>query len=281
MVASGLRNIVLLLAVLAATAAGLCGLATPLVLLAALAGPVLAVSVLVLLSYLVAGVNPLRGGAGEWIMSLKAFLVLQPFPRRFADPHLAGGDGLPVLLVHGYGCNRGVYRHLARRLRDAGFRPRAVDLEPVYGSIDDYVAPLRARIGAVLAETGATRLALVAHSMGGLAARALLARTGAGGIGLVVTLGSPHHGTRLARLGPGRDARQMEPGSAWLAALATQEPPALPFLSIRTAHDNIVAPASSAHLPWADNVAFEDVGHLALLEDERVCAAVIERLRAL
>jgi pimeloyl-ACP methyl ester carboxylesterase len=38
--------------------------------------------------------------------------------------------------------------------------------------------------------------------MGGLVARAYLARHGAGRVAKLVTMGSPHHGTSLARLGP-------------------------------------------------------------------------------
>jgi pimeloyl-ACP methyl ester carboxylesterase len=53
-----------------------------------------------------------------------------------------------------------------------------INLEPIYTSIDDFVDPLARRIDAVLAETGAERLILVGHSMGGLVARAYLQRYG-------------------------------------------------------------------------------------------------------
>jgi triacylglycerol lipase len=84
----------------------------------------------------------------------------------------------PVLLVHGYGCSRAAWWWLRRRLQAAGWTVATISLEPVYGSIDDYVDPLARRIDAVLAETGAERLLLVGHSMGGLVARAYLQRCG-------------------------------------------------------------------------------------------------------
>ena len=70
---------------------------------------------------------------------------------------------------------------------------------------------------------------IVAHSMGGLVARAYLRRHGGAQVARVITLGTPHHGTALANLAPGSNARQMSrPGgqpNAWLAQLAASETP--------------------------------------------------------
>jgi pimeloyl-ACP methyl ester carboxylesterase len=61
--------------------------------------------------------------------------------------------------------------------------------------IDAYADGIARRIDEVLAATG-TSLILVGHSMGGLASRAYLRRHGVAKVARLITLGSPHQGTR-------------------------------------------------------------------------------------
>ena len=94
---------------------------------------------------------------------------------------------LPVLLVHGYLCNRGLWWWLRRGLRARHFEVATINLEPPFASIDHFVGQLRARIEALVAETGAPKVVLVTHSMGGLVARAYLQHHGAARVGKLVT----------------------------------------------------------------------------------------------
>jgi triacylglycerol esterase/lipase EstA (alpha/beta hydrolase family) len=71
----------------------------------------------------------------------------------------------------------------------------------------------------VLAATGAARVILAGHSMGGLASRADLRHHGGDRVARLIRPGSPHHGSGIAHLGPGRNARQMELGSPRLMTL--------------------------------------------------------------
>ncbi|MEZ5727207.1 MAG: alpha/beta fold hydrolase [Burkholderiaceae bacterium] len=185
-----------------------------------------------------------------------------------------------MLLVHGYCCNRGLWRRFAPRLAKAGHPLGAVDLEPPFGSIDRYPDILEAGIDRLRQRTGAERVALVGHSMGGLAIRAYLAREGWQHIAGVATIGSPHRGTRIASLSPARNARQMRIGSRWLAQLAAREapPPAGAFTVILSHHDNIVTPQSGQTIPGATTIEVSGVGHMAMLDDHRVQAAVLEAL---
>jgi triacylglycerol esterase/lipase EstA (alpha/beta hydrolase family) len=189
----------------------------------------------------------------------------------------------PVLLLHGYGCNSGYWAHLAPLLDAAGISYASVDLEPVAGDIDGYVATVERAVDALCAASGRRQVAIVAHSMGGLVARAWLRDHGAGRAARVITLGTPHHGTALARFGLGRNAFQMRPGSAWLRALAGSEDAATRarITSIYTHHDNIVSPRESSRLAGARNLEFGGVGHVALGSDARVLAAVMRELAAL
>jgi triacylglycerol esterase/lipase EstA (alpha/beta hydrolase family) len=189
----------------------------------------------------------------------------------------------PVLLLHGYGCNSGYWAQLAPLLDAAGISHASVDLEPVAGDIDGYVAAVERAVDALCAASGRQTVAIVAHSMGGLVARAWMRDHGAGRAARLITLGTPHHGTALARFGLGANAFQMRPGSAWLRALAASEDAATRarITSIYTHHDNIVSPRESSHLDGARNLAFGGVGHVALGSDRRVLAAVIGELAAL
>ena len=189
-----------------------------------------------------------------------------------------GSPTLPVLLLHGYGCNSGYWARLERRLNGLGISYATLDMEPITGGIDEFVPAVRARLAALCQACGTDSAVIVAHSMGGLVARALLRAHGGAHVARVVTVGTPHHGTRLAGAGPGRNALQMRRASAWLAALHEQEGQGTRALitSIYSHHDNIVTPQSSAHLAGATNIAFGAVGHVALGDDERILDTIID-----
>ncbi|RPH67135.1 MAG: hypothetical protein EHM83_02295, partial [Burkholderiales bacterium] len=81
----------------------------------------------------------LRAWGGEIVASLRTFFYGQI--RYGARPLPSGEDRsrVPVLLVHGYVCNRGVWHPFARWLAARGHAIESVNLEPVFGTIDDYL----------------------------------------------------------------------------------------------------------------------------------------------
>jgi pimeloyl-ACP methyl ester carboxylesterase len=224
----------------------------------------------------------LRLLGGEFAASM---LVTSWFvPRASAATRIhPGSPHPPVLLLHGYGCNSGYWAHLTPLLDAAGISHASVDLEPVAGDIDGYVPLVERAVRELSAASGAGQVAIVAHSMGGLVARAWMRAHGSAGVARVITLGTPHHGTALARFGLGRNAFQMRPDSAWLRALALSEDAATRALitSLYTHHDNIVSPRVSSRLEGARNLEFGGIGHVALGRHPRVLAAVMAELAAL
>ena len=195
----------------------------------------------------------------------------------------------PVLLVHGYGCNSGYWHFMSRALRRADISHYTVDLEPVFAGIDQFVPALHARVEEICQKTGQQKLIIVGHSMGGLVARAYLRDHGAARVARVITLGTPHRGTGLARFGAGHNSRQMRWNgsaaegrcSAWLARLERREDPAVRslFMSIYSHQDNIVSPQLSSCLPGAINREFNGVGHVALGMHPGVLREVIAAIR--
>jgi triacylglycerol lipase len=66
-------------------------------------------------------------------------------------------------------------------------------------SLADRSADLRAEVERILKETKAAKVHIIAHSMGGLDARAMIARLGmADKVASLTTIGTPHHGTSFA-----------------------------------------------------------------------------------
>lgn len=210
-------------------------------------------------------------------------------PRAQARSRIHPGSAHPpVLLLHGYGCNSGYWASLAPMLDPARISHATLDLEPLMGDIDAYAARIEAAAQDLCAQSGARQLVVVAHSMGGLAARAWMRVHGAGRVARLITLGTPHHGTCLAAFGLGINAGQMRrtgvtgPECAWLSALAAAEDAAVRarITSLYSHHDNIIAPQTSSQLPGARNLAFGGVGHVALGHNRRVLASVMEEIDA-
>ncbi len=121
---------------------------------------------------------------------------------------------------------------------------------------------------------------LVAQSMGGLVARAYLRRYGSAHVALLITIGTPHHGSMLAYSFPGTCLAQMHPGSPWLVELNRTEaaPAPVPIKSIWSRHDSMVLPQASSVLACAENIALTGVAHNALVSDHRVLRVVVAEI---
>jgi triacylglycerol esterase/lipase EstA (alpha/beta hydrolase family) len=222
----------------------------------------------------------LQAWAGEVLTAWRVFGWRQPFAAG-AEPDVAGGPGRTgVLLLHGFTCNRGLWSPWLRQLRARGVPCTALSLEPVFGSIDEWVPAIDAAVTDLTRRTGRPPL-VVAHSMGGLATRAWLAAFDADArVAHVLTIGTPHHGTWLARFGHSRNARQMRRGSPWLKALASRETAARRsrFTCYYGHADNIVFPASTGRLPDADNRHLAGVAHVQMAFRPEVFDDVLRRL---
>jgi pimeloyl-ACP methyl ester carboxylesterase len=206
-----------------------------------------------------------------WI-DAQVFAWRQPFrpnavPDQLQGTELFGQRG--VVFVHGLVCNRGFWTPWLQRLRGGRHAFAAVNLEPVFGSISAYLPAIDAAVKAVTAASGLPPV-LVCHSMGGLAARAWVAtRTQAGKalpVHHMVSIGSPHRGTWLARFSRSPNAVEMREGSCWLAALNADRPDRadIHWLCWYSNCDPIVFPASTATLPGADNRLVRGAAHVQL-----------------
>jgi triacylglycerol lipase len=221
-------------------------------------------------------------------LAFKLFGWWMPWRSR-KEPDNLGADApgrRGVVLLHAWLCNRGLWNGWMPRLRAVGVPFVAVDLNPVQGPIERYVATVHAAVEQVIAATGRPPL-IVCHSMGGLAARAWMrhvrqlpdAQREALRIHGLVTLGTPHQGTAGGWL-PMANVAQMRLGSDWLGELARGETPEMrQAMTCFYSHtDNIVFPASSATLPHADNRHIPATAHMKLIEREEPLRFVLDKL---
>lgn len=193
--------------------------------------------------------------------------------------------GTPILLVHGMIDNRSIFSLLGRGLRRRGFgRVCTMNYSPLTYDVRTASAALGERVERIVAETGHERIHLIGHSLGGIIARYYVQRLGGDGrVHTLVTLGSPHAGTQLARLVPYRVGRQLRPDSDLMAELAAPAPGCRTrFLAFWSDLDQMIVPKRSARLDHPDlaarNVFVPRVGHLSLpIQPEvvrEICAAL-------
>jgi triacylglycerol esterase/lipase EstA (alpha/beta hydrolase family) len=221
---------------------------------------------------------------GESLVAPQVFCWRQPFRSKAFPDNLEarnitqGKRG--VVFVHGFFCNRGFWNPWLQRLQGSGHAFVAVNLEPLFGSIDAYIPSIDEAVRQVTQATGLTPL-LVCHSMGGLAARAWLREMKAESrVHHVVTIGTPHSGTWLARFGHGTNGLQMRLASSWQSGLNHGMPEgrhAL-FTCWYSTADNIVFPASTATLQGADNRLIRAKAHVQMAFAPQVVSATLARL---
>lgn len=222
--------------------------------------------------------------AGECFASTRIFLLRQPWA--FAAPqikrHTGNAERIPVLLLHGFICNYRVWDSLVPALRTQGHTVLAINLEPPFTSIDDYAIQVERAVQALRAASGQPTVALVAHSMGGLAVRAWMRGFGSLVAAKVITLGTPHAGTAMPQWLALSNTRQMAWHSDWLAELAATETDALrsKFRIGITPQDNIVFPQRAQTLPGVAPRVFDGHGHLQLCTSAEVRHWVCQELRA-
>ncbi len=183
----------------------------------------------------------------------------------------------PVLLVHGYMMNRACFLYVHVRLALAGYRVFTVNLYPPALSITELSDRVADKMDEIAEKTGEKQVYLVGHSMGGLVSRyyANSAR-GDGRIKGLITIASPHRGTKIAVLGIGKNAREMVPGSDFLSALNSTPLP--PVFALWSTLDNLIIPAGNGFMDGMENEAVPLKGHMALLYSGAVYRRVVARL---
>jgi len=176
----------------------------------------------------------------------------------------------PVLVVPGYGGSTASVQPLAQALEESGRDVTVVELAgDGTGDLAVQAEVLADAAEEAMARTGAGSVDVVGYSAGGVVARLWVRELdGAGVARRVLMLGTPNHGTDVARLagafvprGCPTACEQLAPDSELLRRLnAGDETPAGPvFVAVWTTRDEVVVPPESAVVDGGLNLAVQDV----------------------
>jgi triacylglycerol esterase/lipase EstA (alpha/beta hydrolase family) len=217
--------------------------------------------------------------AAEGLAYLRVMWFRLLWPLRRPD----GGDGgRPVLCVHGFGGAGADFTGMLRALRAAGRPAYTLSMGPALGAVEEWAAQVAARLQELKREHPGAGVDLIAHSMGGLVCRWVLAHHPelASEVQTLVTLGTPHAGTAVVgRVPMGRGARQMRRGSSFLDDLPAPatSAPRCHVVTIGARRDYIVYPRETCRLDGVEHAEMS-VGHTGLIVAPQVVTRVVEAL---
>ncbi|WP_369261415.1 lipase family alpha/beta hydrolase [Streptomyces sp. R35] len=228
---------------------------------------------------------------------LAGHLLLYPSgitPERRTAPALPSPDAArlpteakpPVVLLHGFIDNRSVFVLLRRNLAQHGRQHvESLNYSPLTCDIRTAAELLGRHIEEICERTGHDRVDIVGHSLGGLIARYYVQCLGGDlHVRTLVTLGTPHSGTRVAPLMNAHPiVRQMRPGSEVIEELRQPAPGCRThFVSFWSDLDHLMDPLETACVDHPDllaqNVRVSGVGHLALPVHPAVAAGIRQAL---
>lgn len=211
---------------------------------------------------------------------------------RRVRPHVTNGNGqevdrihdTPVALVHGYFHNRSGFDYLTGQLRRRGFRwIHGMNYNPLGHSIPDLAERFGHYVEDLRRVSGASRVHLIGHSLGGVIARWFVEELdGYKVVDTCVTIGTPHQGTLAAYLGAGQAAKDLRPGSGVMQRLdQSLRRSQVKYVNLYSDLDFLILPPSSALLPEQRNVhnhLIEDLGHTSLLLSEELVEQLCSHL---
>ncbi len=193
--------------------------------------------------------------------------------------------GTPILLIHGMVDNRSIFTLLRRHLRRRGFgRVSTMNYRIWTADPRDAARRLASAVETICEQSGYDRIHVVGHSMGGLVARYYVQRLGGDSrVHTLVTLGTPHQGTRNAKLFPRGVCRQLTPDSEVVEELS--RPAAgckTRFVSFWSDIDAMISPKQAAIVDHPDlsarNILVRGVGHMSLPIDRRIVREIVATL---
>jgi triacylglycerol lipase len=195
----------------------------------------------------------------------------------------------PILLVHGIVDNHTIFSPLERALRRRGFTDlSSFDYGLLTSDVRATADDLAVAIEKLVEESGSEKVHVIGHSLGGLITRYYVQRMGGHErVHTVVTLGTPHQGTALARAGSVLPLiRQLRPDSDLIAELNEPAPDCdTRFIAFHSDLDQLIVPCRNARIEHPDlrvhNVAVRGIGHMSLTNDGGIAFQIAAALAEL
>jgi triacylglycerol lipase len=189
----------------------------------------------------------------------------------------------PILFVHGWSESASAWNTMVANFEKDGYAKSELSAYSYNTSNSNKTTAeneVKARVEALKKATGATKVDIVAHSMGSLNSRWYI-KFVAGGEANVddwVSLGGPNHGTEFANWCFSTACVEMRVGSKFLGELnaGDETPGAVNYGTWWSPCDEIINPDSSVALSGATNTKTACISHAALRTDATVYAQVRE-----
>jgi triacylglycerol lipase len=187
----------------------------------------------------------------------------------------------PILFVHGWKGSSANWTTMIERFEKDGWTKAELN-NWTYNTAQSNATTAKeeaTKVTEIMKNTGATKVNLVTHSMGGLSTRYYIKNLG--GESKVedwVSLGGPNHGTETANLCFEVSCEEMRINSKFLKELnaGDETPGAVHYATWWSPCDEIIKPVESVILTGATNTKTECISHLALLTNEKVYVGVRE-----
>jgi triacylglycerol lipase len=190
----------------------------------------------------------------------------------------------PILFVHGWAESESVWSTMIRNFEGEGWRREELN-NWRYSTSQSNVrtaSEVRTKVEEILRRTGAAKVDLVTHSMGGLNTRYYLKNlSGTEKVDDWVSLGGPNHGTSTASFCPETSCVEMRIESTFLRELNREDetPGTVNYGTWWSSCDEIINPDESVLLSGATNNAAGCVSHVGLTSNATVFAGVREFVR--
>ncbi|HWO82917.1 MAG TPA: triacylglycerol lipase [Solirubrobacterales bacterium] len=187
----------------------------------------------------------------------------------------------PILFVHGYVESASLWNTMIGRFEKDGYAKSSLSAYSYNTSQSNKIdaEEVKSKVESLLKSTGATKVDIIAHSMGSLNSRYYIKNLGGEAkVDDWVSLGGPNHGTETANFCFSASCTEMRVGSTFLKELnATDETPgAVSYGTWWSPCDEIINPDSSVALTGATNTKTACISHTALTTDETVYKQVRE-----
>ncbi|HMJ73433.1 MAG TPA: lipase [Solirubrobacterales bacterium] len=189
----------------------------------------------------------------------------------------------PILFVHGWSGSASNWSTMIGRFEKDGYPKsylNAYSYNTSQSNKVDAEKEVKSHVESLEKATGATKVDIIAHSMGSLNTRWYI-KFVAGGEANVddwVSLGGPNHGTETANLCFSTACTEMRIGSTFLKELnaGDETPGSVNYGTWWSPCDEFINPDSSVPLSGATNTETACISHLSLLTDETVYKQVRE-----
>lgn len=188
----------------------------------------------------------------------------------------------PILFVHGYLESASLWNTMIERFEKDGY-PKSYLSAYSYNTSQsnkvDAEKEVKSHVESLLKATGASKVDIVAHSMGSLNTRWYIKFLGGEGkVDDWVSLGGPNHGTETANFCFSTSCVEMRVGSTFLKELNAEDetPGTVNYGTWWSPCDEIINPDSSVALSGATNTETACISHTALTTDEAVYKQVRE-----